>query len=126
MFKFIRLFVVFTPFACFSQLSTNPSPFEVEQSVTITVDINSSASNCNGIVAPQSVYMHAGIGNDANPWGYNVVGNWGTDDGVGEMTSNGDGTYSITITPSVYFGLSVAEIASATKMGLVFRNQDGS
>ena len=59
--KFIRLFVVFTPFACFSQLSTNPSPFEVEQSVTITVDINSSASNCNGIVAPQSVYMHAGM-----------------------------------------------------------------
>jgi hypothetical protein len=93
-----RLFLIcFLPLPTFGQLSTNPSPFEVEDTVTITVDINSTASNCNGIVAPQAVYMHAGIGTDSSPWGYSVVGNWGQDDGVGEMTSNGNGTYSITI-----------------------------
>ncbi|MGA0041540.1 MAG: alpha-amylase family glycosyl hydrolase [Flavobacteriaceae bacterium] len=122
-----RLFLIcFLPLPTFGQLSTNPSPFEVEDTVTITVDINSTASNCNGIVAPQAVYMHAGIGTDSSPWGYSVVGNWGQDDGVGEMTSNGNGTYSITITPSIYFGLTAAQITSATKMGIVFRNHNGT
>ena len=42
------------------------------------------------------------------------------------MTDNGDGTWSITIVPEDYFSLSSSEAASATKMGLVFRNEDGS
>lgn len=123
---FRLLLISFLPLSGFGQLSTNPSPFEVEDVVTITIDINSTATNCNSIVAPQSVYMHAGIGTDASPWGYTVVGNWGQDDGIGQMTSNGDGTYSITITPSIYFGLTTTQITNATKMGIVFRNQDGT
>jgi 1,4-alpha-glucan branching enzyme len=42
------------------------------------------------------------------------------------MTDNGDGTWSITITPDTYFNLTAGEEASATKMGMVFRNEDGS
>ena len=42
------------------------------------------------------------------------------------MTDNGDGTWSITIVPEDYFSISSSEAASATKMGLVFRNEDGS
>ena len=110
----------------FAQVATNPSPIEVNVPVTITVDTNSVATDCNGFNNPTKVYAHLGIGNDADPWGFDVIGNWGQDDGVGEMTDNGDGTWSITITPDTYFNLTAGEEASATKMGMVFRNEDGS
>lgn len=98
----------------FAQVATNPSPIEVNVPVTITVDANSVATDCNGFNNPTKVYAHLGIGNDADPWGFDVIGNWGQDDGVGEMTDNGDGTWSITITPNTYFNLTAGEEASAT------------
>ena len=110
----------------FAQLSTNPSPFEVNQSVTITIDANSNQTDCNGFNNPSKVYMHSGIGNESEPWGFSVVGNWGQDDGVGEMINNGDGTWSITIIPSDYYNLTNTQISNATNMGLVFRNENGS
>ena len=70
--------------------------------------------------------MHAGIGDDSSPWGYSVIGNWGQDDGVGQMSDNGDGTWSITIVPEDYFGLNASQASSATSMGMVFRNEDGT
>ena len=70
--------------------------------------------------------MHAGIGNDVNAFGFSVVGNWGQDNNVGLMTNNGNGTWSITLTPSVYFGLNATQQANATKLGMVFRNANGS
>ena len=77
-------------------------------------------------VNPVKVYMHAGIGTDTNAFGYAVVGNWGTDDGVGYMTNNGNGTWSKTITPSTYFNLNATQQANATKLGMVFRNATGT
>jgi 1,4-alpha-glucan branching enzyme len=109
-----------------SQVTTNPDPIEVNLPVTITVDANSVATDCNGFSNPTKVYAHLGIGNDTDPWGFDVVGNWGQDDGIGLMTNNGDGTWSITFTPNTYFSLTAGEEASATKMGMVFRNEDGS
>ncbi len=70
--------------------------------------------------------MHSGIGDDSDPWGYNVVGNWGQDDGAGEMTNNGDGTWSITMVPETYYSLTSTQAENAIKMGMVFRNEDGS
>ena len=109
-----------------SQVTTNPDPIEVNLPVTITVDANSVATDCNGFSNPTKIYAHLGIGNDTDPWGFDVVGNWGQDDGIGLMTNNGDGTWSITITPNTYFSLTAGEEATATKMGMVFRNEDGS
>ena len=114
------------PFVVLSQVTTSPNPIEVNLPVTITVDANSVATDCNGFSNPTKVYAHLGIGNDSDPWGFDVVGNWGQDDGVGQMTNNGDGTWSITFTPNTYFSLTAGEEASATKMGMVFRNEDGS
>ena len=122
----IAILLIFFSSYCYTQLSTNPSPFEVNQSVTITIDEYSTDTNCNGFNSPNKVYMHSGIGNDSQPWGFSVIGNWGQDDGLGEMTNNGDGTWSITIIPENYFGLTAEQAVSATKMGLVFRNEDGS
>ena len=116
----------FFPLLSIAQITTSPSTIEVDQSVTITVDINSSGTDCNGINSPNKVYLHSGVGDDSDPWGFNVVGNWGQDDGVGEMTDNGDGTWSITFIPEQYYNLNSSEASSVTKMGLVFRSEDGS
>ena len=112
-------------FAKAQSVTTVPSPIEVDQSVTITVYTNSTDTDCNGFSSPTKVYLHSGVGDDANPWTY-VVGNWGQDDGVGEMTDNGDGTWSITFVPETYYGLTSAQAADITKMGMVFRNEDGT
>ncbi|OUS03606.1 alpha-amylase [Flavobacteriales bacterium 33_180_T64] len=110
----------------FAQVTLSVGAIEVDQPVTITVDTNSSDSNCNGFSSPTKVYMHSGIGDNSNAFGFNVIGNWGQDDGIGQMTSNGDGTFSITITPDTYYGLTAMQADSATQIGMVFRNEDGS
>ena len=114
------------PLLGFSQVTVNPNPILVDQTVTITIDINSGDTDCNGFSNPNKVYIHSGIGNDSDPWGFNVIGNWGQDDGVGEMTDIGGGIWSITFTPETYYGLDASEASQATKMGMVFRNEDGS
>ena len=124
--KKILILIIFFPYFLISQITIDPNPFEVDQSITITVDINSNDTNCNSINNPSSVYMHAGIGDESSPWGYSVVGNWGQDDGVGQMSDNGDGTWSITLIPEDYFGLNSSQASSTTSMGMVFRNEDGT
>ena len=119
------ILLFFFPLLSIAQITTSPSTIEVDQSVTITVDINSSASDCNGINSPNKVYLHSGVGDDSDPWGFNVIGNWGQDDGVGEMTDNGDGTWSITFIPEQYYNLTPSQASTVTKMGLVFRSEDG-
>ena len=54
----IAILLMFFSTYCYTQLSTNPSPFEVNQSVTITVDINSSDTNCNSISNPDLSLIH--------------------------------------------------------------------
>lgn len=123
--KKLILFYLF-PLIGLAQVSTSPSTIEINQQITITVDINSTATNCNGMNNPNKVYLHSGVGTDSDAWGTSVVGNWGQDDGVGEMFHNGDGTWSITFIPQSYYGLTEAEASTITKMGMVFRSEDGS
>ena len=121
-------YIIFLIVGCINaQVSLDVSTIEVDQPVTITVDTNNfTDTNCNGLNNPSKVYMHSGIGDNSNAFGFNVIGNWGQDDGVGEMTNNGDGTFSITITPQTYYSLSQAQADAATQMGVVFRNADGT
>nr|WP_315143679.1 alpha-amylase family glycosyl hydrolase [uncultured Flavobacterium sp.] len=107
------------------QVTISPSTFNVTDPITITVSFSSSTCNTMGST-PQKVYMHSGIGNDTNAFGFAVVGNWGVDDGIGLMTNNGNGTWSKTITPSTYFGLNSSQQSTATKLGIVFRNANGT
>ncbi|MDC1324584.1 alpha-amylase, partial [Flavobacteriaceae bacterium] len=108
------------------QVTITPNPFEVNESITITVNINSTSTDCNGLSNPSKVYMHSGIGDDTDPWGYNVVGNWGMDDGVGEMTNTSGSLWSITLTTETYFSLTTIQADNAIKMGMVFRNANGT
>jgi hypothetical protein len=106
------------------QITVSPAIFQVNEPITITVSF--ASSTCNGMgTSPSKVYMHAGIGTEANPW-TTTKGNWGIDDGIGLMTKNPNGTWSIVITPSIYFGLTSGQQTEATKMGLVFRNANGA
>ena len=78
----LLLLFIFTT-TMYSQVTISPSTFELNQSITITVDANSTSTDCNGFSNPTKVYMHSGAGNDSNAFGFNVVGNWGQDDGIG-------------------------------------------
>ena len=120
------LFTILLPVIGFAQVSINPSTIEINQQITITVDINTTDSDCNGMNNPNKVYLHSGVGTDSDAWDTAVVGNWGQDDGVGEMSDNGDGTWSITFIPQSYYGLTESEASTITKMGMVFRSEDGS
>lgn len=123
--KILLLLSLFTLQFLSSQVTISPASFNVTDQITITVSM--AAQTCNTISAnPPKVYMHAGIGNDTNAFGFAVVGNWGLDDNIGSMTNNGNGTWSMTITPSTYFGLNATQQANATKIGMVFRNSAGS
>ena len=61
--------LLLTNYTFFAQVTTNPSPIEVDQSVTITVDTNSAETDCNGLNGVSKVYIHTGIGDDSSAWG---------------------------------------------------------
>jgi 1,4-alpha-glucan branching enzyme len=122
--KILSILILLFSFFGFSQITVTPATFEVTDQITITVSLAPQACNSIPANAPK-VYMHAGIGNDTNAFGFDVVGNWGQDDGVGQMTNTG-GSFTITITPSDYFDITPAQQANVTKMGVVFRTADGT
>lgn len=125
--KKITLLLFLCTSVAFSQVIITPSNFNMSESITISVDINSSSTNCNQFNNPSKVYLHSGVGDGSNPFGTSVVGNWGKDDGVGEMTfNNATNKWEITFIPKAYYGLTQSEAASITKIGMVFRNDSGN
>ena len=124
--KKITLLLLFITFLGFSQVTITPSTFEITESITISIDANSSLTDCNGFNNPTKIYMHSGVGTETNAWGTSVVGNWGSDDGVGEMTLNASNNrWEITIIPKTYFSLTDEQATGIANMGMVFRNPAG-
>lgn len=77
-----------------------------------------------GLVGSAKVYMHSGVQFiPFGPW-QNVVGNWGVDDGIGEMTEIAPDLWRIVIQPQSYYGLNPG--LSYEGLLMVFRNADGS
>lgn len=120
---FILLFFSLTSPA---QVTTDPTLPQEAQALTIYYD---ATQGTTGLVGAEKVYMHAGVittgPNDAG-WDY-VVGNWGQDDGVGQMQRvEGEANlWQITIpSPREYFGL--PEDERIYRIGMVFRNATGS
>ncbi|WP_068448312.1 alpha-amylase family glycosyl hydrolase [Polaribacter atrinae] len=124
--KITLLFLIITSIG-FGQVTITPNPFDLTTSITISLDANSTATDCNGLTNPSKVYMHSGVGSDTNAFDISVVGNWGSDDGVGEMTLNtSNNRWEITIVPKTYYSLSDTQANNVTKMGVVFRNAAGN
>ena len=125
--KIAFLFILFITSIGFSQVTITPNPFDIAASITISLDASSSATDCNGLNNPTKVYMHSGVGTDTNAFDTSVVGNWGLDDGVGEMTLNSSNNlWEITFVPKTYYNLTDVQATSVTAMGIVFRNATGS
>ena len=120
------LFLLITSLG-YSQVTITPSTFEITESITISVDANSTATDCNGLSNPIKIYLHSGVGTETNAFETSVVGNWGADDGVGEMTLNSaNNRWEITLIPKTYYSLSDTQAASVSKIGMVFRNATGA
>lgn len=103
----------------------SPSP-QGDNAFTIIFDANAGNKE---LLSANKVYVHAGVVTDApdgTEWQY-VVGNWGNDDGDGEMTpvAGETGKWEITLSPSArtYFG--VPEGTNMFRLALVFRNAAG-
>lgn len=93
----------------------------VGDSLQITYDATQGVSGLSGA---SKVYFHSGA--ELMPfagWQY-PVGDWGQDNGVGEMSSIGNDLWQITIHPENYYGLPAN--SSINGIFMVFRNADGS
>ncbi len=87
--------------------------------------IYDATQGTSGLSGASKVYMHSsdeacGLCGPTLPW----VGNWGMDDGIGEMTSAGTNLWEITIDPVSYYG--VNSLTEINGIFMVFRNEDGS
>lgn len=119
------LFLAFTGLSTQAQVTTNPTCFAAADAVTIIYDATQGTS---GLVGATKVYMHAGVITDSQngtSWQH-VVGNWGQDDGIGQMTkmAGESDKWQITITPRTYFNVPASE--TIYRLGMVFRNADGT
>ncbi len=91
-------------------------------SLTIVYDATQGQS---GLVGATSVYMHSSY--EFAPFAGAVlpfVGNWGQDDGIGQMTNIGNNLWSITI--NVYDYYNVPDDSLVNGLFMVFRNADGT
>jgi hypothetical protein len=92
-----------------------------EDSLEITYDATQGQT---GLVGASKVYMHSAA--EMVPfggWQY-ITGNWGQDDGIGEMTAVGTDLWRIRIDPQNYYGYPAS--AAPNGIFMVFRNADGS
>lgn len=98
--------------------------------LSITYDANSGVSTLQGAT---KVYMHSGANDVVGPidttcWLYQV-GNWGVDDGIGEMFNLAGNTWAITIDPVAYYSTAINGPVTGPeikRIGIQFRNETGS
>jgi len=109
-------------------IQITPESFEIDDEITITFN----AAKGNGeLIGADKIYIHSSVDltNTSTPqnsaWD-NVVGNWGQDDGVGEMSPSGNtpDLWEITLTPQDYYGLPNG--SDVTWVAAVFRSADGN
>ncbi len=94
-------------------------------SETITISFDASGTSLEG---ESKVYLHSGVSlTESAPQNFDkVVGNWGQDDNLGEMTSTGSNTWEITFTSiNDYYSLNFAQ-DDVFGLNFLFRSADGS
>jgi hypothetical protein len=94
------------------------------QGDSLTIVYNATLGQ-TGLIGASTVYMHssyefAPLSGAVEPW----VGNWGQDDGIGQMTNIGNNLWSITI--NVYDYYNVPSDSLVNGLFMVFRNADGT
>jgi hypothetical protein len=113
-------------------VSVAPSPFTADEEIILTFDAaQADPAGTAGLANASKVYMHSGVvtaATDApsgSDWTY-VVGNWGQDDGLGQMRKvPGDNAlWEISLRPREYYGLEAG--TPVYYLAMVFRNADGT
>lgn len=107
-----------------AQVTISPASPTLDTEITIVYDATQGTSNLQGA---DKVYMHSSVGLEpsATSWeGSYTVGNWGQDDGIGQMTSLGDDKWEIKVTPRAYYN--IPQGVTVYNLSMVFRNADGS
>ena len=110
-------------------VALSPSSVSAHESVVLTFD----ASKGNvGLIGAEKVYVHAGIvtsGPEGTSWEF-VIGNWGQDDGIGQMTAlQGTGNedkWEITLSPTIREYFNAPEGKNYFRLAMVFRNENGT
>ena len=104
-----------------------PEPFTIDSTITITFDA-SNAYPDGALDTASKVYYYSSIvtSNVGNPaWdGDFTVGNWGVDDGLGEMTQVSGTIWEFTLTPRDYYN--IPDSITAYYLAMVFSNADGN
>ncbi|MFZ9046177.1 MAG: LamG-like jellyroll fold domain-containing protein, partial [Cyclobacteriaceae bacterium] len=109
-------------------VTVEPVAFSLDDAITITA-YPDRMYPVGDLVNEDRIYMHSGLvlaGNE-NQGGWTAAPGdfWGTDSGIGEMTRNPDGSFSITIQdPRSYYG--AVDTLDYAQIGLLFRNVEGS
>jgi len=91
---------------------------------SLTIVYNATLGQ-TGLVGATQVYFHSTY--ELVPFGGPItpfIGNWGQDDGLGEMTSLGNNLWTITINPQTYYGYAAG--ISINGLFMVFRNANGT
>ncbi|NCA84354.1 MAG: T9SS type A sorting domain-containing protein [Clostridia bacterium] len=103
-------------------ISISPAGAGAWDEITLTVNTNLSCPE-GALLAAENVMMHSGVTLDGAGWSNTVAY-----DGMGAngqstaLTSNGDGTWSITFVPAAFYGLE--EGADVTGINAVFNGGD--
>ncbi len=111
----------------FVTLSSALDPALPTATTSLTITFNASNTS---LESASKVYLHSAAVTESptsETWG-TTIGNWGQDDGVGQMTATGNpNEWSITFTPDdYYFGGSLNPNENIFRLAMVFRNADGS
>jgi|GEM_PF-492896 len=103
-------------------VTVTPAIPTAEEPVTVTFDATGSA-----LAGAPQVYFHSGVSvTAASVTSFDrSVGNWGRDDGVGEMTHTGGNNWQITL-PSLRAFYGVAATEDVFGMNFLFRSADGT
>ncbi|MEL7219871.1 MAG: alpha-amylase family glycosyl hydrolase, partial [Bacteroidota bacterium] len=103
-------------------VTITPFPFTKGQEITIRFDASkASPGETNGLIGAEKVYIHSGVALDPSSNELsNIVGNWGQDDGLGEMTEVSENIWEITLTPADYYGIDDEQ--AAFQLGMYFRD----
>ncbi|MEQ8546792.1 MAG: DUF4961 domain-containing protein [Cyclobacteriaceae bacterium] len=124
----IIMILLLTTSSIYAQMiSLTPSDADGNEEVTIIFD----ATVGNGeLVDAEKVYCHLGVitsGPNGTDW-QNVVGNWGQDDGIGEMTkvSGEANKWELTLSPSARAYTNTPEGQTIFRLSMVFRSADGA
>lgn len=100
------------------------SPIYPDATESITITFYASGTALEGA---STVYFHSGVSvTESSPYNFDyAIGNWGADDGVGEMTSLGDDTWQFVIS-NINSYYSVGPEDDVFGLNFLFRSADGS